>query len=197
MSGDQRTYEQRATGCRSGEPRAPVEPKNAEARRVVDLFTGLPRAARRPANWRWSHVSEDPVAVLHAAHAEQLALCDCLEEIADHLPNANRQRCIYAAKVIGPLTVDIHRFEETILFPLVERRLGSSAGLSDMLQRLKFEHCEDECFTEELTEALLELGSGDARMGTEAIGYMLRGFFAGMRRHIAFERDHLLKLLEA
>ena len=27
----------------------------------------------------------------------------------------------------------------------------------------------------------------------EAVGYMLRGFFEVMRRHIAFERDHLMK----
>jgi hypothetical protein len=29
----------------------------------------------------------------------------------------------------------------------------------------------------------------------EATGYMLRGFFEGVRRHIAFEQDHLLQHL--
>ncbi|MNL85495.1 hypothetical protein D3C87_2138230 [compost metagenome] len=42
-----------------------------------------------------------------------------------------------------------------------------------------------------MTDALLKLGSG-ATVNMEATGYMLRGFFEGMRRHIAFEREFLL-----
>ncbi|MCJ8518044.1 hypothetical protein ABID21_001074 [Pseudorhizobium tarimense] len=42
-------------------------------------------------------------ACLHRDHLEQLALCDELEEIADSLPaKVNRQKCIYAAKALGP-----------------------------------------------------------------------------------------------
>ncbi len=62
------------------------------------------------------------------------------------------------------------------------------------LNRLRFEHCEDECFAEELTEALNALGSGNPDVNIEAIGYMLRGFFEAMRRHIAFESEMLLPI---
>ena len=42
------------------------------------------------------------LAWLDRAHAEQLALCRELEEIADSLPaSINRQKCIYAAKALG------------------------------------------------------------------------------------------------
>ena len=40
-----------------------------------------------------------------------------------------------------------------------------------------------------------ELGKGKSPGNPEATGYMLRGFFEALRRHIAFERDHLLAVL--
>jgi hypothetical protein len=129
---------------------------------------------------------------LHRAQEEQLALCIELEEIADSLPGSvNRQKCIYAAKALGPLIKGIHHYEETVLFPQFQAADDANDHLALTLERLKFEHCEDECFAEELTDALLRLGSGSA-VNMEAVGYMLRGFFEGLRRHIAFEREHLL-----
>lgn len=133
------------------------------------------------------------LAWLRHAHQEQLALCGELEDIADSLPaNVNRQKCIYAAKALGPLIRGVHHYEETVLFPLIASRLGHD--YAETIDRLKFEHCEDECFAEELTDSLLKLGAG-AAVNMEATGYMLRGFFEGMRRHIAFEREFLLKQL--
>jgi hypothetical protein len=129
---------------------------------------------------------------LYRAHEEQLALCQELEDIADSLPaSVNRQKCIYAAKALGPLIKGIHHYEETVLFPYLQASPDANDHLATTLERLKFEHCEDECFAEELTDALLRLGSG-TRVNMEAVGYMLRGFFEGLRRHIAFEREHLL-----
>lgn len=133
------------------------------------------------------------LAWLYRAHTEQLALCRELEDIADSLPTSiNRQKCIYAAKALGPLIKGIHHYEETVLFPQLQANPDATESLGPTLERLKFEHCEDECFAEELTDALLKLGSG-ASVNMEAVGYMLRGFFEGIRRHIAFEREHLLQ----
>ncbi|MCL6707802.1 hemerythrin domain-containing protein [Pseudomonas sp. R2.Fl] len=135
------------------------------------------------------------VGWLRRAHAEQLALCGELEDIADSLPaSINRQKCIYAAKALGPLIRGIHHYEETVLFPWLDARGDAGDDLRPTLDRLRFEHFEDECFAEELTDALLKLGAGDA-VNMEAVGYMLRGFFEGMRRHIAFETEHLLRRL--
>ncbi|WP_113486821.1 hemerythrin domain-containing protein [Rhizobium cremeum] len=132
------------------------------------------------------------LAWLRKAHEEQLALCTELEEIADSLPaSINRQKCIYAAKALGPLIKGVHHYEETVLYPWLEATASQAPRMHDTLDRLKFEHFEDECFAEELTDALLKLGSG-LPVNMEAVGYMLRGFFEGMRRHIAFEREYLL-----
>ncbi len=133
---------------------------------------------------------QQSLAWLRKAHEEQLALCGELEDIADSLPSSiNRQKCIYAAKALGPLIRGVHHYEETVLFPYVQASLGAHSA--ETIDRLKFEHCEDECFAEELTDALLKLGSG-VSVNMEATGYMLRGFFEGLRRHIAFEREFLL-----
>ena len=134
---------------------------------------------------------------LKHAHEEQLDLCRELEEIADSLPSeVNRQKCIYAAKAIGPLTRGVHQYEENVLFPWIESHASDPRELGATLERLKFEHCEDECFIEELVDALLGLGAGEQSIPAETIGYMLRGFFVGVRRHIAFEREYLVSMVD-
>ena len=119
--------------------------------------------------------------------------CAELEAIADSLPaNVNRQKCIYAAKALGPLIKGVHHYEDNVLFPAIETRAVGEADLQKTLQRLRYEHFEDECFAEELAERLLLLSSGSDSVNMEATGYMLRGFFEAVRRHIAFEREHLV-----
>jgi len=131
---------------------------------------------------------------LKKAHDTQLTLCTALEEIADSLPaNINRQKCIYAAKSLIPLVNGVHRYEEEALFPLLESKGAGDPELADSIARLKFEHVEDECFAEELTDTLTRLGSGDDTVNAEAAGYMLRGFFESIRRHIAFEQQFMLR----
>ena len=131
---------------------------------------------------------------LRKAHDAQLTLCTALEEIADSLPaNINRQKCIYAAKSLIPLINGIHRYEEDTLFPLLEQARADDSTRVEAIARLKFEHVEDECFAEELTDTLNRLGRGDATVNAEAAGYMLRGFFESLRRHIAFEQQFMLR----
>ena len=131
---------------------------------------------------------------LKKAHDAQLALCTALEEIADSLPaNVNRQKCIYAAKSLIPLVSGVHRYEEDAVFPLIESQASDDGELASSIARLKFEHVEDECFAEELTDTLTRLGSGDDTVNAETAGYMLRGFFESIRRHIAFEQRFMLR----
>lgn len=130
---------------------------------------------------------------LKDAQSSQLDLCVELESIADSLPSeVDRSKCAHAAHVIGPLTHNIHRYEEDVVFPWVAEKLASRPDLVATLERLKHEHFEDECFIEELTDALLRLGAGDKTLNAEVVGYMLRGFFTAIRRHIAFERELLM-----
>ena len=159
---------------------------------LTNIQNGLAECGGTPTGNLLLDTGKRDLSWINRAHSEQLALCRELEEIADSLPTRiNRQKCIYAAKALGPLIKGIHHYEETVLFPMLQANPDTTETLGSTIERLKFEHCEDECFAEELTDALLKLGSGE-QVNMEAVGYMLRGFFEGMRRHIAFEREHLL-----
>lgn len=139
---------------------------------------------------------EEIVSTLRAHHRLQTRLCDSLEQIADTLPEAaDRQHCLTLARQIYPVLRQAHRFEEDSLFPHLLQMQTAIDGLPQSLERQQFEHWEDEAFAEELTDCLLEFGSDQTRSDTEKLAYMLRGFFEGLRRHIAFETEHLLPIL--
>lgn len=134
----------------------------------------------------------EPFAWLARAHKEKLALCSSLEEIADSLPaEIDRQKCAYAAKVLEPMIRELHCGEESLVFPWIERTFRGDPTIGATLERLKYEHCEDECFAEEVTEMLERLGAADRTVNAETAGYMLRGFFTSIRRHIGFEQEYL------
>lgn len=137
---------------------------------------------------------------LSRCHQAQAALCDLLESIADDLPEdptaVDRQRCLSAARQIFPTVKKAHDFEEQRLFPLLLSLHDESDSLNKSLERLRFEHWEDESYAEEVTEGLIEFGRGESTADSERLGYMLRGFFEGLRRHMAFETEHLLPLLK-
>lgn len=129
------------------------------------------------------------IAVMRRAHGEKLKVCGALEEIADALPDrVDRLMCVSVASTLLPMLRNIHRYEEEVIFP------SYTAATADLqcVERLKAEHVEDECFADEVTEALMTIGHGAAVANPEALGFMLRGFFEMMRRHVAFERDHIL-----
>lgn len=126
---------------------------------------------------------------------EQISLCSSLEKIADSLPeDFDPQICLHAAKSIYPVFKGAHDFEESVLFPYLAKKDGDGERLQQILNRLHAEHWEDESFGEEVSEALIDLVNGE-QDNPEKLGYMLRGFFEGVKRHIAFEREHLLPLI--
>ncbi|MEL6947892.1 MAG: hemerythrin domain-containing protein [Pseudomonadota bacterium] len=137
---------------------------------------------------------------LEKCHQAQTKLCDLLEAIADDLPedpkDVDRQRCLAAARQVFPTVKKAHDFEEKTLFPLLEDVHGNATELTKSLERLRFEHWEDESFAEEVTEGLIAFGSGDKSLDSDKMGYMLRGFFGGLRRHMAFEVEHLVPMLK-
>ncbi|MGE0500556.1 MAG: hemerythrin domain-containing protein [Rhizobiaceae bacterium] len=135
---------------------------------------------------------------MERAHREKLRLCASLEEIADTLPAAvDRLRCLSIASELVPLLRSVHAYEERVLLPefLLALRQSPEAILS--VSRLKAEHVEDECFADELTDVLMSIGHGGDVDNPEATGFMLRGFFETLRRHIAFEREHVLPAILA
>lgn len=124
--------------------------------------------------------------------AKQESLCDRLERLADSLPDSlNVQESLYVAQSLFPTVMLAHRFEEDKVFPLLR-----DAALPSTLDRLGFEHMGDEEYAGDISLALRAY-VGDRRSGNaETLAWMMRGFFEALRRHIAFEREHILPLLE-
>lgn len=132
-----------------------------------------------------------PCAGIEERHAIKLALCDVLEAIADSLPaRVDRHRCLVTAAALLPALREAHAYEEQAIFPVFARR----EDRAKTVRRLCAEHVEDESLAEELTETLLHVGRGGEIANPEALGFMLRALFDAMRRHIAFEREHVMPI---
>ena len=130
-----------------------------------------------------------------AHHRIQKDLCARLENVADHLPNnIDRQECLVLARNVYRVIREAHRFEEVELFPYLQSQTKTAIG---ELERLRFEHWEDEAYAEEISDILNSIGREGKTSDAEKISWMLRGFFDGVRRHIAFEAEHLIPLLQS
>lgn len=126
----------------------------------------------------------------------QLEICDQLEKLADSLPNeVDPQNCLVLARSILPALRHAHEFEETRLFPEISKCFKNSNQWELTLERLKFEHWEDESYAEELRECMINFAMQQNSACVTTLSYMLRGFFEGVRRHIAFERELVAPLL--
>lgn len=128
-------------------------------------------------------------------HHVQLELCERLERMADSLPNqVDVQECLLLARDVYPAVRKAHEFEEQELFPLLEKRAAGTLRKGE-IERLRYEHWEDEDYAEEISRNLSRLGRGECAGNSEKIAWLLRGFFSGVRRHLAYEVDHLLPIL--
>lgn len=143
-------------------------------------------------------LKQEMANILQANLNAQFELCQNLEEFADKLPhNVDLQKCLSLARAISPVLKQAHDYEEHMLFPQLRDWFSDNVQLMATLERLRFEHWEDESFADELKEGLVSLARGDESEMTASLPYMLRGFFESVRRHAAFEREHILPILKA
>lgn len=140
--------------------------------------------------------AREPCLHMARIYASKISLCDDLEAIADSLPgHVDRLHCLNVASRLLPALRQSHRYEEQVLFPAFERGRAASLRSNRSVQRLKTEHIYDEGAAEEITDALMWIGHGGDVANPEALGFMLRAFFDTVRRHIAFEREHVFPTL--
>ncbi len=126
-------------------------------------------------------------------HEAQLNLCDLLEEIADSLPShIDQNKCVCAAMALTHRVRVHHHMEEAILFPRIIAQAPDNYVLHSIFNRLEDEHRTDEGHCDEAIELLTQISSGTTPSNVEAAGYLLRGLFEGLRRHIAFENDYVV-----
>ena len=140
--------------------------------------------------------SSVPCLDMGRAHAEKLRLCDELERIADGLPReVDRHLCLTIAARIVPLLEESHAYEEEHVFPAFAAAAVPPSVGDASIRRLKAEHIQDEGAAQDLADVLFPIGHGAPIDNPEALGFMLRAFFESMRRHIAFEREHVMPVL--
>lgn len=145
---------------------------------------------------QWS--SEEVAATYRSFLAEKNRFCDRLETLADLLPDGiDNQDCLRLAQNIVPLVMRAHVFEEQVVFPYLDSNPDLPDSAKQSFERLKYEHFGDEAFAHDLCVSLREFVTHRERSNPETLSWMLRGFFEGVRRHVAFEQALLLPLIES
>lgn len=122
-----------------------------------------------------------------AEHARLRELCDRLEAVADALPGL--PAALDSHRLVAELTEVLHRLADDALLELLGPA-GSAATRSALVARIRSQHVTDLVHAQDLETALLEAQRGDV----QALGYMLRCFFLGCRRALAFEELAILHL---
>ncbi|TDQ61730.1 hemerythrin HHE cation binding domain-containing protein [Maritalea mobilis] len=124
------------------------------------------------------------------AHQRQMeTLCGRLELIADLLPDqADPTLCKFTSDGIVKTLSDAQAFEEKELFPALQALSLLETDMKEIFAQLREEHYEDLCFAEEVRDNLRAIIEGHPSQSANATGYMLRGFFEKLRRHMAYER---------
>lgn len=134
---------------------------------------------------------------LRQHHRLKLRLCDALEDFADCLPNqVDVQNCLALSRCVLPTIKNAQMMEETQLFPQLMQTYPDDRRLQASLDRLRQEHLEDDSFADEIAGLLHDCGRTGKPSNAESAGYMLRGFFSSIRRHVAFEHECLIPLIE-
>ncbi len=137
------------------------------------------------------------LAAFQQHHHLMMKLCDALEDFADCLPNQiDVQNCLALSRCVLPTIRNAQLMEETQLFPQLMQVYPDDSRLQASLDRLRQEHLEDDSFAEEIACLLHDCGCTGKPSNAESAGYMLRGFFASIRRHVAFENECLIPLIE-
>ncbi len=138
--------------------------------------------------------SNSPLVALERQHCALLHICDELEIAANDLPDRlEPARCTKLARATLTTLADAHAGEEMFLFPVLAA--AASLDLAPVACRLREEHETDQAAAEELEDALLSFAAGQPFLSTDAMGYLLRSFFEGVRRHVRSEQDLVLLLM--
>lgn len=141
----------------------------------------------------WPSEPIDPIAVLEVDHVLKLDLCDAMERLADGLPNeTDTGLAEIAVTVLRKGLPDHIELEERHLFPLLKRRMADDQMFRPVIEQLEHEHDYDEAFAIEISEELERLVEAGRARNAEMLGYMLRGFFVSLRRHVRWENAMVL-----
>jgi hemerythrin-like domain-containing protein len=129
-------------------------------------------------------VRADPFVLLDYDHSAQRALADLLEGVADSLPDdVNRAAAALGAALLRSSHARHAEIEDKALFPLLESRCTAETTRRAVAIARR-EHVEAAGRVVELAEALEALAQEGRAANAEGLGFMLRAFFEGLRRHL-------------
>lgn len=130
--------------------------------------------------------------ILLANISAQFKACDELERVSDELPNSNTHEFLLSVERICPLLLECHRFEEAHIHPLVAK---SRPEIGVILARLHDEHIEDQDQADLLLDNVRTFVSDAGRTKATEVGYVARGLFISLRRHLAFDRHFITPIV--
>jgi hemerythrin-like domain-containing protein len=130
----------------------------------------------------------DPIAVIEADHAQQLAICDVLDRLA-HNPRHGAEAAEIAAVhdyLCNHLPLHIADEEED-LFPLLRQCAAADDDLEQILEQLHLEHQTDRRLNDDLCGDIECLMDGHAFV--DPARFILNAFVFSetQRRHLAWE----------
>lgn len=139
-----------------------------------------------------SEISDRGAARFETCLAQQIDLCCALETLADALPSrVDTRAATLLAETLQETLHRCHQMEESFIFPAL---LAAHPDMLSTITRLRAEHVEDEEQACEVKDAILNFVILQKRKDVEEFGYLLRGLFVALRRHLAFDQDYVLPL---
>lgn len=139
-----------------------------------------------------SGISDRGAACFETCLAQQVDLCCALETLADALPSrVDTRAATLLAETLQETLHRCHQMEESFIFPAL---LAAHPDMLSTITRLRAEHVEDEEQACEVKDAIMNFVILQKRKDVEEFGYLLRGLFVALRRHLAFDRDYVLPL---
>lgn len=128
---------------------------------------------------------DDPFGYLEYDHKAQRGVADLLEAIADSLPDGVRPAtATLAASLLRDSVQRRVALEEEAFVPLIDRRFGPGSTQERALELARRDRQETVGRAIELAEELDILAIQGEVTNPDALGFMLRAYFDGLRRHL-------------
>ena len=145
----------------------------------------------------------DPILKIEEEQVHLMALCDRLETIADRLPdNLNHFTVETVAYELRAKLPRLHMHMEQQLFPILKKRALPEDGIEEIIDGFTHEHAMDDGYVLGVLGVLeildqssrSQIAADQTAENYEAVGYLLRGFFEALRRHLRWQRFIVLRL---
>lgn len=138
--------------------------------------------------------AQEVTEIVERHQSKQRAICQGLEQVADSLPlDVDPSLCMRLARGMLPALRSAHEYKEAHFYDLARRMLSDLGNVDAILERQRSEYVDNEMLAEEVAEELSQWGICAEHKSPEAMGYMLRGLFVALTRHLDFERVVLIE----